>query len=87
MTKVSKELKRKGSRVPKVTKTIKVSDENSKRLWSLAGELQKEQGSKQSPDNAINCLFDCKEKLEKMIKEKKEKTSESKTPETTRLQV
>ncbi len=75
MTNVLRELKRKGNRVAEVTKTIKVSDENSKRLWSLAGELQEEQGSNQSPDDAINCLFDCKEKLERILDEKRKKNN------------
>jgi hypothetical protein len=46
------------AKVTKLSHTIKVSEENSKRLWSLAGELQTEQGSNQSPDDAINYLFD-----------------------------
>jgi hypothetical protein len=47
--------------VPKVTKlnhTIKISEENSKRLWSLAGRLQEERSQNQSPDDAINYLFE-----------------------------
>ncbi len=43
--------------VTKLTRTIKVSEENSRRLWSLAGKLQQEKGVKQSPDDAISYLL------------------------------
>jgi hypothetical protein len=45
------------AKVTKLSHTIKVSEENFKRLWSLAGELQKDQGANQSPDDAIDYLF------------------------------
>jgi len=44
--------------VAKVTKPIKVSEENCKRLFSLAGELQKARGKNQTPDDAITYLFE-----------------------------
>lgn len=49
MTKVPK--------VPKLTHTVKVSEKNFKRLWSLAGRLQEKKGVNQSPDDAVNYLF------------------------------
>ncbi len=45
-------------KVTKLTHTVKVSEENSKRLWSLAGKLQAERSTNQSPDDAITYLFD-----------------------------
>lgn len=49
----------------------RIADYNIKRLTSLAGKLQMESGDEKSLDDAIDCLFDCLEKLELM--EKKEK--------------
>lgn len=45
-------------KVVKATTTIKISEENSKRLYSLAGRLQEQRGKKQTPDNAITYLFE-----------------------------
>lgn len=44
--------------VTKVTKSIKVSDKNHKRLFSLAGRLQDKSGNNQTPDDAITYLFE-----------------------------
>ncbi len=55
-------------------KTIKVTDKNRKRINVLAGELARD-GETHSQNDAIDCLFDCKDQLE-LIK-KKEKEDES----------
>jgi hypothetical protein len=61
VTKVTKQPNKKSNKVTKVTKlnnTIKVSEENFKRLWSLAGTLQEERGTNQTPDDAVTYLFE-----------------------------
>lgn len=50
------------SKVAKLTQTVKVSEENFKRLWSLAGKLQEERGANQTPDDAITYLFENQKK-------------------------
>ena len=39
-------------------KTVKVSEENHKRLFSLAGKMQEAKGRKQTPNDAISYLFE-----------------------------
>lgn len=56
-------------------KTIKVTNRNRKRINTLVGELASD-GESHSQNDAIDYLFDCKEKLEKILKEKKEKNDE-----------
>lgn len=46
------------TKVAKVTHPIKVSEENRKRLYSLAGKLQEKRGRNQTPDDAITYLFE-----------------------------
>lgn len=53
-----------------IDKTIKVTETNQKRLNKIVGELMTRDGEQHSHNDAINCLFDCKEKLEKITKEK-----------------
>lgn len=43
-------------------KTVKVSDKNHKRLFSLAGRLQEARGRKQTPNDAITYLFENQKK-------------------------
>jgi hypothetical protein len=50
-------------------KTIKVTDRNRKRINTLVGKLASD-GESHSQNDAINYLFDCKEKLEKITKER-----------------
>jgi len=45
----------------KLTKSIRVSEFNYKRLFSLAGRLQEIRGKKQTPDDAITYLFENQE--------------------------
>jgi len=54
------------SKEAKPTETIKVTEENHKRLTSLAGELTRIEGEFQSHNDAITYLFQNqkKEKLE-----------------------
>lgn len=49
----------------KPTEPIRISKENIKRLYSLAGTLQQDSGEKKTPDDAINYLFEIKEAKEK----------------------
>jgi len=42
-----------------------VSEENAKRLFSLAGKLQQESGKNQTPDDAITYLFESQTKEKK----------------------
>jgi len=61
------------NKVTKVTKsppTIRVSEENYKRLWSLAGKLQEERETNQTPDDAITYLFENQKRT--LVKGKKE---------------
>jgi hypothetical protein len=46
-------------------KTIKVSETNRKRINALAGKLASN-GDSHSQNEAVNYLFDCLKKLEKM---------------------
>ncbi len=59
-----------------IDKTIKVTETNRKRLNITIGELMHD-GENHVVNDAINYLFDCKEKLEKMLKEPRENTIES----------
>lgn len=73
IVKVTKELtlqmkqKHKNPTTPK-----RIAEYNVKRLTSLAGKLQMESGDEKSLDDAIDCLFDCKEQLELIKKKEKE---------------
>lgn len=58
-----------------LTQGIRITKNNAKRLTSLAGELQMKSGKKKTLDDAIDCLFDCREQLE--LVKKKEKPNES----------
>lgn len=44
--------------VTKVMKTVRVSEKNHRRLFSLAGKLQEIKGKKQTSDDAITYLFE-----------------------------
>ena len=60
------------------TQNQRIALDNIKRLKALSGKLQWEcGGDDKSIDDAIDCLFDCKEQLEKMLKETREKTNAS----------
>jgi hypothetical protein len=53
------------SKEAKPTETIKVTEENHKRLTSLAGELTRIKGDFQSHNDAITYLFEIKKEKEK----------------------
>jgi len=46
------------TKATKSTDTIRISKDNIKRLYSLAGKLQEDSGEKKTLDDAINYLFD-----------------------------
>jgi hypothetical protein len=48
----------KATKSTKATDTIRISTENIRRLYSLAGKLQEKIGDKQTLDDAINYLFE-----------------------------
>jgi hypothetical protein len=57
------------------TEPVRIASYNASRLWSLAGRLQDKAGRRITLDDAIDCLFDCKERLEAI--EKKDNKNES----------
>ncbi len=57
------------------TEPVRIKSRNASRLWSLAGQLQDKAGQKRTPDDALDCLFDCKEQLDSLKKKEKENES------------